>query len=153
MNAPQITPHRLVRRSSEGRIAGVCAGIAEYLETDATVVRLAWVIFSIVPGAFLGGLIAYLAAWIVMPEAPGAVAVTAPAAQRLTRSIVDRKVAGVCGGIASYLDVDSTAVRVVWVILSIVPGGIVMGFVAYLAAWLIMPELTSATTSVVPSAA
>ena len=34
---------RLVRRSGGGRVAGVCAGIAEYLETDVTLVRVAWV--------------------------------------------------------------------------------------------------------------
>src|SRR5205823_9688986 len=134
---------RLVRRSGGGRVAGVCAGIAEYLETDVTLVRVAWVVLSIVPGAFLGGLIAYVAAWIVMPDAPGAAAATAPAGRRLTRSIVDRKLAGVCGGIAAYLDVDSTAIRVVWVILSVVPGCVVMGLVAYAAAWFIMPGETT----------
>ena len=65
MDATQSTPRRLVRYSSAGRVAGVCAGIAEYLDTDVTLVRLAWVVLSIVPGAFLGGLLAYLAAWIV----------------------------------------------------------------------------------------
>src|SRR5437867_5968074 len=100
MNAAQTTPRRLVRRSSAGQIAGVCAGIAEYLDTDVTLVRLAWVVLSIVPGGFVGGLIAYLAAWIVMADAPGSVPASGPATRRLTRSIMDRKIAGICGGIA-----------------------------------------------------
>ena len=54
--------------------------------------------------------------------------------------IADRKLAGVCGGIAEYLAVDPTAVRVAWAILTIVPGGIVLGVLAYLAAWLIVPD-------------
>jgi phage shock protein PspC (stress-responsive transcriptional regulator) len=144
---------RLVRRSTAGRIAGVCAGIAEYLDTDVTLVRLAWVILSIVPGGLIGGLLAYLAAWIVMPDVPGTVATSSSSGRRLTRSIVDRKIGGVCGGIAAYLDVDSTAVRVVWVVLAIVPGCVVMGVLAYFVAWLIMPEPTTATTHAVPSAA
>ena len=80
MDATQGTPRRLVRYSSAGRVAGVCAGIADYVDTDVTLVRLAWVVLSIVPGAFLGGLIAYLAAWIVMPDAAG----SAPASHRAT---------------------------------------------------------------------
>ena len=143
----------LVRRSTAGRIAGVCAGIAEYLDTDVTLVRLAWVILSIVPGGFVGGLIAYVAAWIVMPDAPGPVTMSSTSGRRLTRSVVDRKIGGVCGGLAAYLDVDATAIRVAWVVLSIVPGCIVMGAIAYVVAWFIMPEPASATTHAVPTAA
>src|SRR3954447_2678351 len=110
---------RLVRRSASGKIAGVCAGIAEYLDTDVTFVRLVCVVLAIVPGAIFGGVIAYLAAWLIMPDVPGVPAADRPAGRRLTRSILDRKIGGVCGGIAEYLDVDSTAVRVVWVVLAI----------------------------------
>jgi len=144
---------RLVRRSTAGRIAGVCAGIAEYLGTDVTLVRLAWVVLSIVPGGFIGGLVAYVAAWIVMPDAPGPVTTTSTSGRRLTRSVVDRRIGGVCGGLAAYLDVDSTAIRVVWVVLSIVPGCIVMGVIAYFVAWFIMPEPTTAVTQTVPNVA
>jgi len=144
---------RLVRRSTAGRIAGVCAGIAEYLGTDVTLVRLVWVVLSIVPGGFIGGLVAYVAAWIVMPDAPGPVTTTSTSGRRLTRSVVDRRIGGVCGGLAAYLDVDSTAIRVVWVVLSIVPGCIVMGVIAYFVAWFIMPEPTTAVTQTVPNVA
>ncbi len=51
--------------------------------------------------------------------------------KRLTRSSSDSKIAGVCGGIAEYLDVDPTIVRVICVALSIVPGGLVGGVLAY----------------------
>ena len=62
------SPKRLYRNSAAGRIAGVCAGIAEYLDADVTLVRLVWVVLSIVPGGFVGGLVAYLAAWAIMPD-------------------------------------------------------------------------------------
>lgn len=133
------SPKRLFRKSAAGRIAGVCAGIAEYLDTDVTLVRLAWVVLSIVPGGFIGGIVAYIAAWAIMPDASVPAEVDA-GAHRLTRSIVDRKVAGVCGGLAEYLHVDSTVVRLVWAVLTVVPGAIVFGVVAYLVAWFIMPE-------------
>ena len=59
--------------------------------------------------------------------------------RRLYRSIFDRRLAGVCGGLAEYFHVDSTAVRVLWAILTIIPGAILLGVVAYLVAWFIMP--------------
>ena len=63
---------RLTRSRANGNIAGVCAGIAEYFEVDVVLVRVAWVVFSIVPGAIIGGVLAYLAAWLIIPEAPTA---------------------------------------------------------------------------------
>jgi phage shock protein PspC (stress-responsive transcriptional regulator) len=146
------SPKRLYRHSSAGRIAGVCAGIADYLDTDVTLVRLGWVVLSIFPGCFIGGLVAYIAAWAVMDDAPSPVPSDA-SRHRLTRSRVDRKIGGVCGGTAEYLGVDSTVVRVLWVVLTIFPGAFLLGTVAYLIAWFIMPEAPSAPIVVSPSVA
>ena len=145
-----IPGRRLVRAPGAGRIAGVCAGIAAYQDTDVVLVRLIWVILSIVPGGFIGGIIAYVAAWLIMP-APSAPEPAVPAG--LTRSATDRKIAGVCGGIADYLAVDPTVIRVAWAVLTIVPGGIVLGVIAYLAAWFIMPEPHGAATVPAPRTA
>ena len=57
--------------------------------------------------------------------------------RRLTRS-ADRILAGVCGGIANYLGVDPTAVRVAYVLLTVLT--CVSGILAYLIMWLIIPE-------------
>jgi phage shock protein C len=133
----------------EGRLAGVCAGIAAYLEVDVTIVRLAWVILSIFPGALIGGVVAYAGAWLIMPE--GAATATASGRSRLMRSATDRKIAGVCGGIAAYFVVDSTLVRVAVVILSIYPGAIICGIIAYLIAWFIIPPEEASTFQPAPS--
>src|SRR5438552_17999427 len=133
------SPKRLYRNSSAGRIAGVCAGIAEYLEADVTLVRLVWVVLSIVPGGFVGGLVAYIAAWAIMTDS-STPASTEAGTRRLTRSTVDRKLAGVCGGLGEYFGADSTVVRLLWAILTIIPGALVLGVVAYLVAWFIMPN-------------
>ena len=58
-----------MRSSVDCKIAGVCGGIAEYLDIDSTVVRLVWVLVFIFTGFVPGGL-AYLIGWIVMPQAP-----------------------------------------------------------------------------------
>ena len=89
---------RLTRLRQDGKIAGVCAGLADYFEVDPVLIRAVWVILSIVPGAIIGGVIAYLAAWMVMPEATGPA--SAPLGRRITRSVTDKKIAGVCGGLA-----------------------------------------------------
>ncbi len=49
----------------------------------------------------------------------------------------NKKIAGVCAGFARYLDVDVTLVRVLWLAIAITTG---VGFLAYPAAWLIMPS-------------
>jgi phage shock protein C len=132
------SPKRLYRQSASGRIGGVCAGIAAYLDADVTLVRLAWVVLSIVPGGLVGGVVAYLAAWVIVPDGP-VVPADAATPRRLTRSATERKVAGVCGGLAEYFHVDPTIVRLLWAVLTIVPGAIVLGVLTYMVAWFIMP--------------
>lgn len=73
---------RLIRPRAGRKIAGVCAGFAEYFDLDITLVRVVWLI-SVFLGAGLS-LIAYLVAWIVMPDEPLALPAPAPAAQRAT---------------------------------------------------------------------
>ncbi|MBI2188129.1 MAG: PspC domain-containing protein [Acidobacteria bacterium] len=132
-------PRRLTRRPAEGKLGGVCAGIAAYLNTDPTVVRLLWVILSVVPGVIIGGVIAYAVAWILLPS--DAAAAPRPATvRRLQRSATNRKIAGVCGGLADYFDVDSTLVRIAAVVLAIYPGAVICGVLVYLLAWFVMPS-------------
>lgn len=57
--------------------------------------------------------------------------------KRLYRSRQQRILAGVCGGIAEYFEIDPVLVRILWVLLLFAAG---TGLVAYLIAWLIVPE-------------
>jgi phage shock protein PspC (stress-responsive transcriptional regulator) len=105
---------------------------------DVTIVRVAWIILSIVPGAVIGGLLAYIAAWILRPPTSATEPDTVET-ERFFRSDTDRKVAGVCGGLAKYLQVDSTLVRLTFVVLSIYPGAIIFGVIVYVIAWILTP--------------
>jgi phage shock protein C len=58
--------------------------------------------------------------------------------KKLMRARDNRIIAGVCGGIGEYLDVDPTLIRVLWALFSIFSIG--TGILAYLAVWLIVPE-------------
>ena len=62
---------RLVRSSTDNKIAGVCGGLADYFDIDPMIIRLVWVILFFCGGT--GGL-AYLILWIVLPLAPTGVA-------------------------------------------------------------------------------
>ena len=57
---------KLYRNTENKMIAGVCSGVAEYLNIDPTIVRLIWALI-----AFSGaGLLAYLIAALIIPEKP-----------------------------------------------------------------------------------
>ncbi|MDD1675301.1 MAG: PspC domain-containing protein [Methanomicrobiales archaeon] len=58
--------------------------------------------------------------------------------KNLYRSKRNRVVAGVCGGIGEYLEIDPTVIRVIWALFTIFSMGV--GILAYLAAWIIIPE-------------
>ncbi len=59
---------RLYRSRKDKVLGGVCGGIAEYLDVDPVVVRLIWAIATLISMGF--GIIAYIIAWIVIPEEP-----------------------------------------------------------------------------------
>ena len=135
---------RLHRSVSNRQIAGVCGGLGEFFGVDPVLVRIVWITLTIVPGAFLFGIVAYVVAWLLIPDASGATTIDAGLAsawrsRRLRRSATDARIAGVCGGIAEYFSVDPTAVRMLWVVLSIFPGAVICGVIAYLVAWIVMP--------------
>jgi phage shock protein PspC (stress-responsive transcriptional regulator) len=59
-------PRKLYRSDDDSMVAGVCAGLAEYLNVDPTLVRVAAVVLLVI--AFPGAVIAYLLLWALMPR-------------------------------------------------------------------------------------
>ena len=76
-----VARRRLMRSRVERKIAGVCAGFAEYLNVDVTLVRVLTLIVTVLSGIF-PGIVAYVVAWIVMPEGSGVY--PAPVGQQVT---------------------------------------------------------------------
>ena len=62
-----------------------------------------------------------------------------PAPKKLTRSRADRKIAGVCAGLAEHLNLDVTLVRILSIFLTLATG-VCPGIVTYLLAWIIIPS-------------
>ena len=74
-SAPGLSPEtggkrKLMRSSTDKKIAGVCAGLADYFDLDPTIVRVVWLLAILVGGT---GVLAYLVLWIVLPVAPAGV--------------------------------------------------------------------------------
>jgi phage shock protein PspC (stress-responsive transcriptional regulator) len=76
MFTPPASRKSLHRSRVNRKIAGVCAGFAEYLDLDPTLVRIVWVMLAIFGGC---GVLGYIIAWIIMPEEPLAQLSHAPA--------------------------------------------------------------------------
>ena len=72
-----------------------------------------------------------------MPISPKKVEKKEAEPKKLYRSTKERWVAGICGGIAEYANIDPTIVRVLWILLSLIYG---VGIILYIAMWIIVPE-------------
>jgi phage shock protein C len=58
-------------------------------------------------------------------------------ARKLYRSRTDRKLGGVCGGLAEYFNLDPTLLRVLFIVLAVLGGS---GLIIYLAMWILVPN-------------
>jgi len=67
---------RLMRSSTDKKIAGVCAGLADYFDLDPTIVRVLWFLAVFFAGT---GFLAYIILWIVLPLAPAGIIPTSAA--------------------------------------------------------------------------
>jgi phage shock protein PspC (stress-responsive transcriptional regulator) len=198
-------PARKLYRSRQQRIlGGVCGGLAEYFNLDVILVRILWIIFTLMGGA---GVLAYVIMWIVIPPHPqqeislqrasgsagvgilliilgllllfawphwlghflsvtafwiilpglflaiglglllgllltrtrDSVAGTVRSERGpLYRSRDNRVLAGVCGGLAKYFNLDPTVARLLWVLFSLASLGLAL--LIYVVMILVVPE-------------
>lgn len=127
---------RLYRERWDKKIAGVCGGLGQFLKMDPTVVRLLAVFICIIT-AFLPMVVAYIIAWMLMPLGPPTY--IQYDCRRLYRSVRDRKIAGICAGIAEALKIDPIIVRLV-TIIALIPSGFFPVIITYIVGIVIIPE-------------
>jgi len=141
----QTGPRRLVRSVNDRKLGGVCAGLAAYLDMDVAIVRVLTAISVLFYGV---GLFGYLVAWMVIPEGDPVAAGASPApSRRLHRSVTDRRIGGVCGGVAEFLEADPTIIRLIWALSFFVFGA---GGILYLLLWFVLP-LGERQTAIAPA--
>ncbi len=139
-------PRRLVRSMTDRKLGGVCVGLAEYLEMDVSLVRVRAAASVIFYGV---GLVAYLVAWMVIPEGDPIPGLPPPRpSRRLHRSLTDRRIGGVCGGMAEFLEADSSIIRIIWLV-GLCFG---VGLLAYLLLWFILPAGDEQSAGMQPAA-
>ncbi len=115
-------------RARHGMLGGVCAGLADRFGIEVAFMRLAWVAMLCLFGT---GALLYLALWAVLPRAGDVPSEGFLWEQRsdgshkppLRRTLIDRKISGVCGGLARYWDMDPSVVRLIALSLFVLSAG------------------------------
>jgi phage shock protein PspC (stress-responsive transcriptional regulator) len=126
---------RLYRPPNDRKIAGVCGGLGEYFDLDPVFFRLLFIGFVFFGGI---GLLAYLVMCVMVPMKGTAREAIALNRLRLSRS--DRKIAGVCGGLGEFLDIDPVFFRAMFVVLTFIGG---LGILLYIVLCLVIPQASA----------
>ena len=141
---PKARPRKLFRDERRKVLGGVASGIAHYFGIDAIWVRLIFLaLFINVLVEGLSGIVflTYVILWIVVP---GSVLLEDDDknVKKLFRNGQSRALGGVCSGLAAYFGVDTTVIRLLFV-LGIFLGG--AGIIIYIILWIITPEAKTIT--------
>ncbi|MBD2716329.1 PspC domain-containing protein [Microvirga sp. STR05] len=136
-------PRQLFRDMSHRKIAGVCAGLAQYFRISAVWVRLIALasLLSPVIGDFIGFLpgvviVSYVVLWIVLPKRYDSPEPTDGTEKQLFRDTDTGKIGGVSAGLAAYLGTDVSLVRILFLIGMFVGFGLIL----YIILWIAVPE-------------
>jgi phage shock protein PspC (stress-responsive transcriptional regulator) len=130
-------PKKLLRDQQRKILGGVCAGLGSYLNVDPVWIRLLFALTTFVYGITL---IAYVIMWIAVP---GSYDVEEPEIKKkLYRDPENKVIAGVSGGLASFIGIDIIAVRVLFIVFTVAGG---FGLLIYVVLWAILPEAKTLT--------
>lgn len=123
-------------KSPDKKLCGVCGGLADYFNIDPTLVRIiavALATYSLGTAA----LVYFILALAIENPPENYYQVVHNTSKRLTKSY-DKKISGVCGGIAQALNIDAAIVRIAWGLITAFTA-VVPGTVIYIVAACIMP--------------
>ncbi len=124
-------------KSPDKKICGVCAGIADYFNIDPTLVRIiatAIALYSIGVAA-----VVYFVLALAIENPPENYYQFCQNTSRRLTKCVDKKISGVCGGIAHALNIDPVIIRIAWGLITALTA-VVPGTVLYIVAACIMPQ-------------
>ena len=127
---------RLYRDRWDKKLGGVCGGLGQYFKVDPTIIRLI-VVFVCIFTAILPVVLIYLVAWMVIPQGPATYIQLN--CKKLRRNRHNRMISGICSGLADFLHIDPTLVRIITAIIVIITG-FFPGLFAYIIGTWIIPE-------------
>src|SRR4051794_17079330 len=152
---------RLYRDESDKLLGGVCAGLANYLRMDPSIVRILFAIITF--GGFGAGVLIYILLWIILPSQ----SLETQVRKRLFRNPDEKVIAGVASGIAVYFNIAVWIPRLIFalpLIIGIISSifqnaffhfnpfpSIIFGsfgsslFIIYIVLWAVIPQASTAT--------
>lgn len=119
---------------SDKRLCGVCDGVAKFLNLDPVLIRTIVICIALMTAIF-PTLLVYVIAALVLPKAPEGYVEVEGSYKKIMKA-EDRRICGVCGGIANYFNIDPTIVRLIFVLLTFWIGG---GIVSYIVCAIMFP--------------
>lgn len=120
--------------SKDKKLLGLCGGIADYFNIDPVLVRTAAVCIAFAV-AIIPFVIAYLIMALVFPAAPEDYT-NVNTGKKIFKS-TDKKIAGVCGGLAEYFNIDATLVRLIFALCVLLLG---FGLTTYIICAIMFPS-------------
>lgn len=126
---------QMYRDQFDKKIAGVCGGLAQYFNFDSSLIRLIFIILTLLTGGFL--LLVYILLWAILPLGPKAYVIANY--KKFYRSRTDRRIGGICGGLGNYFNFDSNIIRLILIIACFLTGFFPV-FILYIIAIGIVPE-------------
>ena len=132
---------RLYRSRTDRKIFGICGGIAEYFQIDATFIRIIWMTVVLAAGT---GILLYLICLLIMPLETQDRASNKPKASEVSsfnqfyRSTDNKIIAGVCGGMGDFFNIDPLIIRILFLALALV--GLGTGIILYIILWIVIPK-------------
>lgn len=128
---------KLYRSKHDNIVLGVCGGLAAHFKMDSTIVRLIFVFLCILT-AIIPMVIIYFIAALMIPMESSGKPLKMPK-HKLYRSVRDRKIAGICGGLAESTKLDPVFLRLLFIFVCLMTA-IVPFVLIYVVAWIIIPE-------------
>ena len=123
---------KIYRSSTDKKFFGVCGGLYDYTDIDSSFFRIIFIVTSIT-GTI--GIWVYLIMAMVLKYNPDYTVNNYTERKKLYRSKKEAKLFGVCQGLADYFDVDVTALRILFVFLSLAG----LGILFYISAGIVVP--------------
>ncbi len=136
-SSKRTTSKKLYRDQKRKILGGICAGLGHYFNVDPVWPRLLFAL--LVLGSYGGLLLVYFILWILLPPSEE---LEESDVKKMFRDSDSKVIGGVASGVAAFFGTDTTLIRVLFVVFTVVGG---IGFLTYIILWIALPEAKTIT--------